>query len=106
MRWTCSPNPLSPNRSRPDPADERAHPRDRRAAVERELVLRLRRPGQGIGGWVRLGLMPNESTAWINALLCGPDMPTIAVGLRGAFRRHRRTIELALEATEPLRTYR
>ena len=34
---------------------------------------------QGIGGWVRLGLMPNQKTAWINALLCGPDMPTVAV---------------------------
>ena len=34
---------------------------------------------QGIGGWVRLGLMPNENTTWVNALLCGPDMPTIAL---------------------------
>ena len=36
-------------------------------------------PGQGVGGWLRLGLIPNQGSAWINALLCGPDMPTIAV---------------------------
>ena len=34
---------------------------------------------QGVGGWVRLGLIPNENSAWINALLCGPGMPTIAL---------------------------
>lgn len=36
-------------------------------------------PRQGLGGWIRLGLYPNERMAWINALLCGPDMPTIAI---------------------------
>ena len=55
-------------------------------------------PGQGVGGWIRLGLMPNEKTAWITALLCGPDMPTIA-----AVDFHDTgAIELSLEATEPL----
>src|SRR5207344_1211634 len=34
---------------------------------------------QGVGGWVRLGLVPNQNTAWINALVSGPDMPTIAI---------------------------
>lgn len=36
-------------------------------------------PGQGIGGWIRLGLVPNQQHCWINALLCGPDMPTVAM---------------------------
>ena len=27
---------------------------------------------QGVGGWFRLGLIPNQNTAWVNALLCGP----------------------------------
>jgi hypothetical protein len=69
-------------------------------------------PGQGVGGWIRLGLYPNQPTAWINALLCGPDMPTIAIndfeaelpddpaGVRTD------AVDLALTATEPLRTYR
>jgi hypothetical protein len=34
---------------------------------------------QGIGGWIRLGLIPNEGRCWVQALLCGPDLPTIAV---------------------------
>jgi hypothetical protein len=67
---------------------------------------------QGFGGWIRLGLYPNQHTGWINALLCGPDMPTVAVNDfeavlpddPGAVRTD--AIDLALEATEPLRTYR
>ncbi len=34
---------------------------------------------QGFGGWIRLGLIPNQQTAWMHALLCGPDLPTVAV---------------------------
>jgi hypothetical protein len=51
---------------------------DRRTVVE-QAVLRLRRLSQDVGRWVRLGLIPNRGHAWINALLCGPGMPTIAV---------------------------
>lgn len=34
---------------------------------------------QGFGGWVRVGVIPNQHTAWFHALLCGPDLPTVAV---------------------------
>jgi hypothetical protein len=67
---------------------------------------------QGFGGWIRLGLYPNQHTAWINALLCGPDMPTIAVNDFEAVLPddpcavRTDAVDLALEATEPLRTYR
>ena len=66
----------------------------------------------GVGGWIRLGLYPNQHTAWINALLCGPDMPTVAVNdFEAALPDHPgavRTdaIDLTLDATEPLQTYR
>ena len=33
----------------------------------------------GLGGWVRLGLYPNEDRAWVNVLLCGPGLPTLAL---------------------------
>jgi hypothetical protein len=67
---------------------------------------------QDVGGWIRLGLYPNQRIAWINALLCGPDMPTIAVNdfeavlpdEPGAVSTD--AIDLAIEATEPLLTYR
>jgi Ecdysteroid kinase-like family len=66
----------------------------------------------GIGGWIRLGLYPNQRTAWVNALLCGPDMATIALtdfaaalpDDPGVVRTD--AIDLDLAATEPLRTYR
>ena len=56
--------------------------------------------------------MPNQHTAWITALLCGPDMPTVAVvdfGVElpddpGDVRTA--TIELTLAATTPLEDYR
>jgi Ecdysteroid kinase-like family len=68
--------------------------------------------GQGVGGWIRLGLYPNQRTAWINALLCGPDMPTVAINDFGAALPddpgtvRTDAFELALSATTPLRTYR
>jgi hypothetical protein len=67
---------------------------------------------QGVGGWVRLGLIPNQNTAWINALLCGPDMPTIAiVDFEAALPANPGDIRteaahLTFGATQPLQTYR
>jgi Ecdysteroid kinase-like family len=67
---------------------------------------------QSVGGWVRLGLYPNQRTAWINVLLCGPDMTTVAINdFEAALPDDPGTVrtdvvELALTATEPLRTYR
>jgi aminoglycoside phosphotransferase (APT) family kinase protein len=68
--------------------------------------------GQGIGGWFRLGLIPNQRTAWLNALLCGPDMPTVAVNDfhvalpadPGAIRTD--AVEFTQAVTDPLRGYR
>ena len=65
-----------------------------------------------MGGWIRLGLMPNQNVAWINALFCGPRIPTVALldfhaplpedpnDLRGA------GIEMRHSATAPLQNYR
>ena len=36
---------------------------------------------QGLGGWFRLGLVANQQTAWVQALLCGPDLPTVAIAV-------------------------
>lgn len=33
----------------------------------------------GFGGWIRLGLTPNQDTAWVNVLMCGPGLPTVAL---------------------------
>jgi Ecdysteroid kinase-like family len=89
--------PLTPNAD-----DEGAHPAGDEPLWNESWYFDFADLRQGIGGWVRLGLIPNQNLTWITALLCGPDMPTIAVvdfhGTGG--------IELTLAATEPLRTYR
>jgi hypothetical protein len=67
---------------------------------------------QGVGGWVRLGLYPNQQTAWVNALLCGPEIPTVAINdFEAALPDDLAAVrsddfELSLTATDALRTYR
>ena len=61
---------------------------------------------------MRLGLIPNQGCAWVQALLCGPDLPTIAINeLAVALPQdpaHVRADGLALDltATAPLQTFR
>jgi hypothetical protein len=66
----------------------------------------------GLGGWVRIGLIPNQHNAWLHALLCGPNLPTVAVtdvempvpadpwALRSA------AVDFTHEVGDPLHTYR
>ncbi|KUI38395.1 phosphotransferase [Mycobacterium sp. IS-1496] len=67
---------------------------------------------QDVGGWVRLGLYPNRNAAWVNALVCGPGMPTIGIVDFEAPLPDDYTetvtdsTHLGLEPVEPLRTYR
>ena len=69
-------------------------------------------PGQGAGGWIRLGLYPNEGRAWINALLCGPGLPTIALNDFHARLPvdpadvHTDDVVLTQDVVAPLRSYR
>ncbi|MGV9798012.1 DUF7064 domain-containing protein [Mycobacterium sp. NPDC003449] len=66
----------------------------------------------GFGGWIRLGLVPNQDAAWINVMFCGPGLPTIALNDFHAAPPAEVTavsgdgITLGLHAIEPLRTYR
>ncbi|OBI27674.1 phosphotransferase [Mycobacterium sp. E2238] len=66
---------------------------------------------QGLGGWFRLGLIANEQKAWVHALLCGPDMPTVAVDAQvplpaDPWDVRSDSFELGHCATTPLQTYR
>lgn len=66
----------------------------------------------GFGGWVRLGLIPNQDHAWINVLVCGPGLPTVALNdFHAALptdvaRVSGDGVELSLQRGEPLQTYR
>ena len=112
MRWrSCrcrsASEPLQPNAE-----DEDAHTPTDEPLWSESWYFDFADPAQDVGGWVRLGLIPNEGHAWINALLCGPGMPTIAVldwdVALPDVHTHVSTddVDLVLEATEPLRRYR
>ena len=105
------PEPGAPEALQPSADDEGAHQPGAEPLWSESWYADFVDEGQGIGGWFRLGLIPNQSTAWVNALLCGPDIPTVAVNdfeVRlpddpGVVRTD--AIELTHNATEPLRTY-
>jgi hypothetical protein len=99
--------PLSPERD-----DEGSHQATGEPLWNESWYFDFADPGQDVGGWIRLGLYPNQRFAWINALICGPEMPTVAVNDFEAAvpddltAVHADAVELALTATEPLQTYR
>lgn len=101
------PEPLTP-----DAADEGPHVHTDETLWNESWYFDFVDAAQGLGGWVRLGLIPNQGTAWINALLCGPGMPTVAVNdLQAALpadpaRVRTEQIDLGLSATVPLQRYR
>ena len=97
---------------RPSATDETGHPAGDEPLWSESWYCDFVDPGQRIGGWVRLGLIPNQHTAWITALVCGPDLPTIAVvDLEAALPEdpgvvHTDSVEFSHEATAPLQSYR
>ncbi len=68
-----------PEPLRPSEQDELAHTATREPLWSESWYADFVDTAQGLGGWVRIGLIPNQPTGWFNALLCGPDLPTIAV---------------------------
>jgi hypothetical protein len=73
------PAPETPQALTPDPVDESAHEPGDEPLWNESWYWDFADPAQGVGGWIRLGLVPNQNVAWINALVCGPDMPTVAL---------------------------
>ena len=73
------PEPVVPEPLRPSADAEAAHRAGEEPLWSESWYFDFVDSQQGIGGWVRLGLIPNQHAAWITALLCGPDMPTVAV---------------------------
>jgi hypothetical protein len=106
------PQPSTPEPLQPKAEDEGIHPPTDEALFNESWYFDFADPGQDVGGWIRLGLIPNQGHAWINALLCGPNMPTIAVLdfdaplPADAGKVHTDDVDLELEALVPLQTYR
>jgi Ecdysteroid kinase-like family len=106
------PEPAAPEALQPAGKDEGAHTPGAEPLWSESWYADFADEQQGVGGWFRVGLIPNQNTAWVNALLCGPGLPTIAVNdfharIPDDYSVVRTdAIELNHAATEPLRTYR
>src|SRR3954452_16377426 len=106
------PEPVVAQPLTPERGDEGGHQATDEPLWNESWYFDFADPRQDVGGWIRLGLYPNQQFAWINALVCGPDMPTVAVNDFEAAvpddltAVHADAVELALTATEPLQTYR
>ncbi len=60
-------------------ADERRHPPGPEPLWGESWYLDVVDPDRGVAGYVRLGLYPNEGTAWYWACVVGPDRPLVTV---------------------------
>ena len=106
------PGSRQPEPLKPVTEDERAHTATEEPLWSESWYADFADPAQGLGGWLRLGLIPNQPTAWFHALLCGPEVPTVAVldveiplpADPWAVRTD--DIEFAHSANVPLQTYR
>ena len=67
------PEPAAPEPLSPSTDDEGAHAATDEPLWNESWYFDFVDAQQGVGGWIRLGLYPNQQTAWINALLCGPE---------------------------------
>jgi hypothetical protein len=106
------PAPSTPEPLQPNADDEGRHQPTDEPLWSESWYFDFADPDQDVGGWLRLGLIPNQGHAWINALLRGPNLPTIAVLDFEAplptdlGHVHGDDADLALEAVAPLQSYR
>ena len=106
------PEAAAPQPLRPSEDDELAHAPTAEPLWSESWYADFVDAAQGLGGWFRIGLIANQRTAWVHALLCGPDMPTVAVVDAHVplppdpWLLRTDAFELAHSATAALRTYR
>ncbi len=106
------PAPTAVEPLRPSREDESAHPATDEPLWSESWYADFVDAAQGFGGWIRLGLIANQQTAWLHALLCGPQLPTVAVidceiGLPAdPWALQTSSAEFTHSADDPLRSYR
>ena len=106
------PAPTAIEPLRPSPDDESAHTATGEPLWNESWYADFADSANGLGGWLRLGLIPNQQTAWLHALVCGPDLPTVAVVdfevplPADRWKLQTGAIDFAHSAGDPLRTYR
>ncbi len=105
------PEPVALQPLTPEPADEFAHLGGAEQFWNESWYCDFVDPVQRIGGYVRLGLTPNEGVAWFTALLCGSDQPTVAVidftaPLTNPYTLHTNAFDFNHAIVSPLQRYR
>ena len=105
------PDAVAPEPLRPSEEDELAHDPTAEPLWSESWYADFVDAAQGLGGWFRIGLIANQQTAWVHALLCGPDMPTVAVDARvplpaDPWMLRTDGFKIGHSATAPLHTYR
>jgi Ecdysteroid kinase-like family len=105
------PAAATPEPLRPTEDDELAHTPADEPLWSESWYSDFADAAQGLGGWFRLGLIANEQTAWVQALLCGPDLPTVAIAVEvplpsDPWLVHADGLELGHAASTPLQSYR
>ncbi len=108
---TTLPEAAAPEPLRPSEEDELAHAPTAEPLWSESWYADFVDAAQGLGGWFRIGLVANQQTAWVHALLCGPDMPTVAVDAQvplpaDPWLLRTDAFEIGHSATAPLQTYR
>jgi hypothetical protein len=104
---SAPPTPLLPSQQ-----DESAHTATAEPLWSESWYADFVDAAQGFGGWVRIGLIPNQHTAWFHALLCGPALPTVAVvdfevpPPPDPWVLRTGTLDVSHSADVPLQTYR
>ncbi|MEM6108614.1 phosphotransferase [Mycobacterium sp. 050272] len=73
------PNAVAPEPLRPTDDDELAHVPTDEPLWSESWYADFVDAAQGFGGWFRIGLVANQRAAWVQVLVCGPDLPTVAV---------------------------
>ena len=98
----------TPEPLQPAPADEGRHPPTDEQLWSESWYFDFVDAAQSVGGWLRLGLIPQQGRAWITGVLCGPDLLTVAVLDFDAPLPDQHTavssgaVTLAMEVMEPL----
>jgi hypothetical protein len=97
---------------RPSPEDESAHAATGEPLWSESWYADFADTASGFGGWVRLGIVPNQQTTWLHALLCGPGLPTVAVidcdipVPTDPWNLRTGAVDFTHTVSEPLHTYR
>jgi hypothetical protein len=97
---------------RPSSEDESAHAATGEPLWSESWYADFADTASGFGGWVRLGIVPNQQTTWLHALLCGPGLPTVAVidcdlpVPIEPWKLHTDAIDFTHSVNEPLQIYR